>query len=89
MEFTLGKMEENMLEAMSLIKNMDTVNIIGMMEEFLRGFGRMEREMDKVELFILTGLLKVGFGKTIKESIRVIVKKQLQVINNDIREIIT
>ena len=50
---------------------------------------QMEREMDKVELFILTGLLKVGFGKTIKESIRVIVRKQLQVINNDIREIIT
>lgn len=42
-----GKTAVNMLVDTSWIRKVDTVNISGMMVEFSRAFGKMEKEMDK------------------------------------------
>ena len=49
MEFTNGKMEESMLVVISWIKKVDTANIIGMMDGYLKDYGKMEKEMGKAE----------------------------------------
>lgn len=67
MVFTNGKMEENTLVDINQIKNVGMENIIGMMGEYFRECGKMEKEMEKVELYIQMGLLKVELGKTIKK----------------------
>ena len=49
MEFTNGKMDEDMLAAMNLIKKADMANTTGMMEGFLKECGIMAKEMEKGE----------------------------------------
>lgn len=49
MEFTNGKMEESMWVVISWIKKVGMVNIIGMMEGYLKDCGKMAKEMGKAE----------------------------------------
>ena len=49
MVFINGRMEENMLEAINLTKSVDMGSIIGITEEYLRGYGRTEKETEKEE----------------------------------------
>jgi hypothetical protein len=46
--FINGGMEENMLEVMNMIKKVGLEDIIGMMEEYFKVCGKMEKEMVKV-----------------------------------------
>ena len=49
-EFTLGKMEENMMVNIAKIKNMDIVLIRGLMVENMKGFGFMASNMAKASI---------------------------------------
>lgn len=51
-----GKMEGNMMENTSLIKNMGTEFIIGLMEEGTRGTGSMANNMEGENIIYLTTL---------------------------------
>ena len=67
MAFINGKMAENMLVDINMIKKVDMENITGMMDVFLKGCGKMVKETDRVEFSIQMVMLKLAFGKTIKE----------------------
>ena len=66
-EFINGKMEENILEIIKMIKSMDLENITGMMGECLKAIGLKERDQVKEGLFIQMEQLNLGYGKMIKE----------------------
>ncbi len=38
-DYIFGRMEENIKDSICLIKSMDTVNIIGLMEKYSKGHG--------------------------------------------------
>lgn len=67
MAFINGKMAESMLVDINMIKKVDMENITGMMDVFLKGCGKMVKETDRVEFYIQMVMLKLAFGKTIKE----------------------
>ncbi len=46
-ENIFGMMGENILGLINKIKNKDLVSIFGMMEDCMKGFGKMENSMEK------------------------------------------
>ena len=48
-EFIDGKMGENILVIMRMIKNVDLESIIGTMVEYFKEIGKMEKEMEMVD----------------------------------------
>lgn len=62
-----GVMEENMKENITWTKNMGMEFIIGLMEDAMKDTGKMENSMEKENIFYLMGLLKLVYGKMVKE----------------------
>ena len=52
-EYINGQMEEVMKANIFLIKSMDLENICGVMEKFIKDFGKMVISMEKGKLLIL------------------------------------
>ena len=66
-ELIHGKMVENILGITRKIRNVDGDNIIGLMEEYMKVNGKMDKETEKELLLILVDLNKAGFGVKIEE----------------------
>ena len=57
-EFTLGVMEENMMESITWIRNTDMESTIGLMGDDMKDIGEMESNMVKENIFCLMELLR-------------------------------
>lgn len=65
--YTHGKMEENMMVNINMIRNMDLEYMCGQIKEYMKDFGLMASSMEKESIFYLTELLRLEFGRMERE----------------------
>ena len=69
MAYLHGLMAENKKEIINTIKKKDMGYLLGMMENNIKDFGKMENRMEKENSFFLLKIYgKKAFGKMEKES---------------------
>ena len=68
MEFSLGRMEEDMKDITKMIKRRDMAFSYGMMENNIKAIGKTENKMERENsFFLLNKNGKRDYGKMVKE----------------------
>ena len=67
MAFSLGQMEENMMEIILTIRNTDMAYSLGLMEENMKDHGRMENNMVKEHIHLEQEQKNMECGMMAKE----------------------